>query len=62
MYKRQPYILEVEQKLAAMGFDPGALDGVFDSRLEQAISAFQSKQGLRSTGYLDDATRAALNG
>ena len=57
-----PYILEVEQKLAAMGFDPGALDGVFDSRLEQAISAFQSKQGLRSTGYLDDATRAALNG
>ncbi|RMD47921.1 MAG: peptidoglycan-binding protein, partial [Alphaproteobacteria bacterium] len=43
----------VEKRLAQLGYDPGAEDGVFDERTRRAIRRFQRDQGLEVTGYLD---------
>ena len=51
---------ELQQALAAAGFDPGGADGVFSPRTRAAIRAWQSSRGLRATGYLDGTAVAAL--
>jgi len=51
----------MQQMLKALGFDPKRTDGYFDATTEQALRAFQSKEGLLTTGKLDDQTAQALN-
>jgi peptidoglycan hydrolase-like protein with peptidoglycan-binding domain len=53
-------ILLAESQLKVAGFDPGAVDGVFDAKTEAALMAYQKKVGLPPTGLLDGATRTAL--
>jgi len=52
--------LEIQQRLAALGFDPGPLDGVRGRLTVRAIKAFQTKQGLAADGIVGARTEAAL--
>lgn len=55
-----PYIQEIEQQLLELGFDPGPVDGRFDSRLTAAINAFKASRNLPQDGLLDTRTRELL--
>lgn len=50
----------VESRLAAMGFDPGPVDGRFDAATRDAIRRYQERNHLIVTGYLDAGTVAQL--
>src|SRR5919106_1029799 len=43
-------VMEVQQSLAGMGYDPGPVDGVIGSRTRAAIRAFQADTGLPVDG------------
>ena len=51
---------QIQQGLAAGGFNPGGADGLFGPRTRAAIRRWQSSRGARSTGYLDGASAEAL--
>ncbi len=52
--------LEAQVELHRRGFSCGSIDGVNGAQTEAALRAFQRAQGLRPSGTLDEATRAAL--
>lgn len=52
--------LLVENRLAAAGHDPGAVDGRFDKKTRRAVRRFQREQGLTVTGYVTQATMVRL--
>ncbi len=52
--------LLVENRLAAAGQDPGAIDGRFDKTTRRAIRRFQRDQGLPVTGFVTQATMVRL--
>lgn len=56
----RPILLVVEQRLAATGFDPGAVDGQLDEDARRAIRRFQRANGLAPTGYLTQGAVAML--
>ncbi len=49
-----------EQRLEAMGLEPGQVDGRFDDRTRRAIRRYQGARGLDVTGYLDQTTVVRL--
>lgn len=51
---------ELQQRLAVLGFDPGAVDGLLGPSTREAIRAFQRRQGLPVTGRVDDALNDRL--
>ena len=51
---------DIQEGLAAEGFDPGPADGVFGSRTREAILGWQGAGGKAVTGYLDEASAKAL--
>ncbi len=53
-------ILEIQRQLAALGFDPGSLDGIIGPRTRAAIRAFQASRGLLVDGIVGPQTRAAF--
>ena len=46
----------IESQLAAKGFEPGSVDGVFDDQTRRAIRRFQRGAGLAVTGYLNQVS------
>jgi peptidoglycan hydrolase-like protein with peptidoglycan-binding domain len=50
----------IENRLDQMGFNPGQIDGRFDSDTRGAISRYQTRNGLPATGYLSEPTLARL--
>ena len=50
----------VKARLANLGFYQGPVDENMDDATQQALRAFQQKQGLPVTGQADDATQQAL--
>jgi peptidoglycan hydrolase-like protein with peptidoglycan-binding domain len=54
------YVQQVEERLAALGLDPGPVDGEFDSALSAAIARFQSEHDLPADGRLTRDTQAAI--
>ena len=50
----------IETRLASMGYSTGQVDGRFDNSTRDALRRYQSDSGLRSTGYVDQATLARL--
>ena len=48
-----PAVLLLQKLLAERGFSPGALDGNFGSKTENAIKAFQDHAGLAANGRAD---------
>lgn len=52
--------LDLQRRLAALGFDPGPLDGVHGRRTLAALKAFQAKSGLVADGIAGPLTLRAL--
>ena len=50
----------VEQRLTALGLNPGRADGTFDDDTRRAIRRYQQARGLPVTGYLTQQTVARL--
>ena len=57
---RGPEVLALEQRLNALHYDPGAIDGVFDSSTAFAVVAFQKVTGMARTSRATDDVVAAL--
>jgi len=53
-------ITGAQQRLQNLGFDCGGTTGVADARTQEAVRAFQGKNGLTVNGNLDDATKTKL--
>jgi len=53
-------VRRAQERLQALGYEPGPADGLMGPRTREAISAFQRDQGLPASGELDRATREAL--
>jgi peptidoglycan hydrolase-like protein with peptidoglycan-binding domain len=53
-------IRNIQQSLNRMGFNAGDVDGVWGSETKEALKTFQQRQGLESTGEVDQQTLAAL--
>ena len=59
LYLRQPPfrgadVMELQRMLNDLGFDPGAVNGLFDERTTRAIKEFQYNAGLIVDGVVDD--------
>jgi peptidoglycan hydrolase-like protein with peptidoglycan-binding domain len=52
--------LLIEQRLAQLGVNPGAVDGAFDDETRRALRRFQRARDLPATGYVSQATMARL--
>ncbi len=50
-----------QERLLALGYQPGSTDGVMGARTIAALKKFQSDHGLSATGRLDRKTLDALN-
>jgi Putative peptidoglycan binding domain len=48
-----PDVRELEQNLAALGFDPGTVDDTFDAATAAAVSDWQESIGLDETGSVE---------
>jgi len=55
-----PDVLQLQQRLTALGYWSGPLDGSFGGVTEQAVFALQKAAGLSPSGTVNAATRAAL--
>lgn len=59
---RGPAVSDLQQKLAAAGFDPGGVDGDFGPMTNAAVRRFQSANGLEVDGIVGPQTWGALGG
>ncbi|MCI0329966.1 MAG: peptidoglycan-binding protein [candidate division Zixibacteria bacterium] len=50
----------VQARLNNLGFNCGAVDGIFGPKTKEALKAFQSSVGLEISGQIDQATRDQL--
>jgi N-acetylmuramoyl-L-alanine amidase len=57
-----PSVSALQLALAALGFDVGAVNGVFGKETVAALRKFQESQGIAASGNADDPTWAALGG
>lgn len=55
-----PDVLAMEQRLAALHYDVGAVDGVFDSATYHAVMAFEKVNGMARTGKAPEDVAAAI--
>lgn len=53
-------VKEVQRALDSRGFEVGSVDGIWGSQTRSALKKFQSSNGLRATGELNDETYNAL--
>lgn len=53
-------VRRLQQRLAAEGFDPGGVDGIFGSKTRAAVVAFQRSRGLSVDGVVGEDTRLAF--
>lgn len=53
-------IRKLQQALKDKGLDPGPINGVMGPKTQEAVRAFQQRQGLAATGSLDAQTQGAL--
>lgn len=53
-------VRRVQTRLAALGFDPGPIDGLRGPKTDAAIIAFKRASGLRARAYVGPITLAAL--
>jgi predicted chitinase len=53
-------VLQIQQKLASLGFGLGRPDGDYGPKTRDAVTRFQQAKGLTATGFVDAATLTAL--
>jgi len=53
-------VRQVQQRLNAIGYHAGAVDGVLGPQTESALRRFQRARNLDATGHIDSKTLAAL--
>ncbi|SHI58103.1 peptidoglycan-binding domain-containing protein, partial [Desulfosporosinus lacus] len=53
-------VKKLQTKLAAAGFNPGKIDGIFGSLTRGAVLAFQKSKGLAQDGIVGIKTWTAL--
>lgn len=53
-------VTQIQQKLRDWGYYNGSVDGVFGSRTEKAVIAFQKRNGLTADGVVGSSTLSAL--
>jgi carboxyl-terminal processing protease len=53
-------VAQVQKLLAALGYEPGATDGVMNLRARVAIRAFESDHGMTGTGKVTNSLHEAL--
>lgn len=53
-------IRDIQLQLAARGYTPGAIDGIWGRRTQAAVRQFQSRNGLEPDGIVGPLTLAAL--
>ena len=56
-----PQVRSLQRHLALAGYSPGAIDGLFGPRTQQAVHTFQTSHGLRVDGIVGPQTWAALS-
>jgi peptidoglycan hydrolase-like protein with peptidoglycan-binding domain len=49
-------VRQLQSALKGLGYQPGAIDGQFGSRTEEAVKAFQRAQGIAADGVVGDIT------
>lgn len=54
-------VLAIEERLSALGYNVGTVDGVYDKLTYQATMNFQASIGLFPYGVMDYTTQAGLN-
>ena len=57
---RGPEVLAVQQKLTALGYDPGVLDGAYGPTTAAAVTAFQKASKIEVDGVVGPETRKTL--
>lgn len=55
-------VAQIQAKLGALGYDPGAADGDFGENTTAAVKAFQTDRGLEADGIVGPATYRAIFG
>lgn len=55
-------VKSLQQQLAAAGFNPGPIDGIFGAKTRSAVIAFQRARGLAVDGIAGPQTLGALGG
>jgi peptidoglycan hydrolase-like protein with peptidoglycan-binding domain len=55
-------VIDLQNRLTAIGFSPGAADGSFGSLTEAAVKSFQRSRGLNADGIVGPTTWGALLG
>lgn len=53
-------VAELQERLAALGFNPGRVDGIFGPQTASAVTGFQRDTGLAPDGIAAGATTAEL--
>ena len=53
-------LVDVQKRLAALGYNPGPADGVMGPKTKAAIVSFQRARGLVADGVMGPKTKAAL--
>lgn len=53
-------VTQIQQRLQELGYDPGTADGIYGTRTQNAVIAFQKDQGLTADGIAGKNTLAAL--
>lgn len=66
LYLRQPPfrgadVMELQRMLNDLGFDPGAVNGLFDERTARAIRDFQKNAGIVTDGVVDAEVFKVVN-
>jgi lipoprotein-anchoring transpeptidase ErfK/SrfK len=54
-------VLHVEERLVAMGYRPGAVDGAYTAETASAVMAFQKHEGLQRDGVTGPQTLGAID-
>ena len=59
-YMRGDDVKVLQSMLNELGFDCGAVDGIFGNQTKAAVLAFQTAKGLVADGIVGPLTKAAL--